>query len=85
MALYAQLHGVTNIKVEQICEWSQHDEVGEDENAGETDGGVRNVVITLSTYKTQATVPFNGLGKHTVSLSCPLFSQELMEGIGLRM
>ena len=85
MALYAQLNGVTNIKIEQMCQWSQHDQVGDDEHAGETDGGVRDVVITLSTHKTEATVTFNGLGKHTVSLSSPPFSQELMEGIGPRM
>jgi hypothetical protein len=73
MALYAQFHGVTNIKVEQMCEWSQHDVVGEDENAGETDGGVRDVVITLSEHKSEAIVPFNGIHKHTVSPSpsCP--------------
>ena len=74
MALYAQLNGVTNIKLEQMCEWSQHDEVGEDEHAGETDGGNRDVVISLSTHKTEGTVPFNGLEKHTVSptaLSAP--------------
>lgn len=85
MALYAQTHGVTDIKIEQMCEWSQHDEVGGDENAEETDGGVRDVVITLSTHKTEATVPFSGLDKHTVSLSSPPFAQDLMEGIGLRM
>ena len=85
MALYAQLHGVTNIKVEQMCEWSQHDAVGENESAGETDGGVRDVVITLSTHKTEATVPFNGSGKHTVCLSSPPFLQEVMEGVGPRM
>jgi phage replication-related protein YjqB (UPF0714/DUF867 family) len=67
MALYAQLNGVTNIKVEQMCEWSQHDVVGDDEHGGETDGGVRDVIITLSKHETEATVPFNGLEKHTVS------------------
>jgi hypothetical protein len=71
MALYAQFHGVTDIKVEQMCQWSQHDVVGEDEHEGETDGGVRDVVITLSTHKTEAIVPFNGLEKHTVSPSTP--------------
>jgi hypothetical protein len=70
MALYAQLHGVTNIKVEQMCEWSQHED-DEHENEGETDGGVRDVVITLSKHKTEAIVPFNGLEKHTVSPSSP--------------
>jgi hypothetical protein len=69
MALYAQLNGVTNIKVEQMCEWSQHDQVGEDEHAGETDGGVRDVIITLSEHKMEAVVPFNGIEKHTVSPS----------------
>jgi hypothetical protein len=67
MALYAQFHGVTNIKVEQMCQWSQHDVVGDDEHEGETDGGVRDIVITLSEHKTEAIVPFSGLEKHTVS------------------
>jgi hypothetical protein len=67
MALYAQFHGVTDIKVEQMCEWSQHDVVGDDEHEGETDGGVRDVIITLAKHETEATVPFNGLEKHTVS------------------
>jgi hypothetical protein len=71
MALYAQLNGVTNIKVEQMCEWSQHDQVGDDEHAGETDGGVRDVIITLSEHKSEGTVTFNGSEKHTVSSSSP--------------
>lgn len=82
MALYARLHGVTNIKVEQICEWSQHEEGGEDdehENDGESDGGGRNIVFALSTHKTEALVPFNGLNKHTVGplLSAPNHPREV--------
>jgi hypothetical protein len=69
MALYAQLNGVTDIKVEQMCEWSQHDVVGDDEHEGETDGGVRDVIIALSKHKMEAVVPFNGIDKHTVSPS----------------
>jgi hypothetical protein len=93
MALYAQLNGVTNIKVEQMCEWSQHDQVGDDEHAGETDGGVRDVVITLSKHKMEAVVPFSGLDKHTVRPAPPSspffpsfpFYKELIAGISPRM
>jgi len=70
MVRYAKSHGVTDIRVEQICEWSQHGEGGEDDddqNNGETDGGGRNLVFALSTHKTEARVPFNGREKHTVS------------------
>jgi hypothetical protein len=65
MALYAQSHDVTEIKVEQFCQWSQQDAV--EEGAGETDGGVRNIAISLSTHKTEGIVAFSGLAKHTVS------------------
>jgi hypothetical protein len=68
MALYAQLHDVTNIKVEQFCQWSQQDAVEED--AEETDGRV--VAISLSTHKTEGIVAFNGLAKHTASPLSPL-------------
>lgn len=67
MALYAQFHGVTHMRVEQLCDWSQHGVVGEDESAGATDGGTRDVVIALSTHKGGVTVPFNGVEKHIVS------------------
>ena len=72
MALYARLHGVTSIKVEQICERSQHNEGEEDDDEhdddGEQDGGGRYLVWAFSTHKTEATVPFNGIEKHSVSL-----------------
>jgi hypothetical protein len=71
MALYARLHGVTSIKVEQICERSQHNEGEEDddehEDDAEQDGGGRYLVWAFSTHKTEATVPFNGIEKHSVS------------------
>jgi len=67
MALYARLHGVTSIKVEQICERSQHNEGEEDDDDGEQDGGGRYLVWAFSTHKTEATVPFNGIEKHSVS------------------
>ena len=69
MALYAQSHGITNIKVGQICQWSQYDAVEEDENAEETDED-RNIVISLSTHKTEGNVAFDGLAKHTASPLC---------------
>lgn len=69
MALYAQSHGITNIKVEQICQWSRHDAVEEDGNAEQTDED-RNIVISLSTHETQGIVAFNGLAKHTASPLC---------------
>jgi hypothetical protein len=68
MALYAQSHGITNIKVEQFCQWSQNDTVSE--GAEETDGGVRDIAISLSTHKTEGIVAFNGLAKHTVGPLC---------------
>lgn len=67
MTLYAQFHGVTHMRVEQFCDWSQHDDVGEDESAGATDGGTRDVVIALSTHNSGVTVPFSGVEKHIVS------------------
>jgi hypothetical protein len=82
MALYAQLHGVTNIKVEQFCQWSQHDAVRE--GAEETEGGVRNVAISLSTHKTEGIVAFDGLAKHTVSTLFPL-APSLIVGIGAQL
>ena len=69
MALYAQSHGITNIKVEQICQWSHYDAVEEDGNAEQTDGN-RNIVISLSTHKTEGNVAFDGLAKHTASPLC---------------
>ena len=74
MALYARLHGVTSIKVEQICERSQHNEGEEDDDEhdddGEQDGGGRYLVWAFSTHKTEATVQFNGIEKHSVSTHC---------------
>lgn len=71
MAHYARLHSVTSIKVEQICERSQHNEGEEDDDEhdddGEQDGGGRYLVWAFSTHKTEATVPFNGIEKHSVS------------------
>jgi hypothetical protein len=71
MALYARLHGVTSIKVEQICERSQHNEGEQDDDEhdddGEQDGGGRYLVWAFSTHKTEANVPFNGIEKHSVS------------------
>ena len=69
MALYAQSHGITNIKVEQICQWSRYDTVEEDGNAEQTDED-RNIVISLSNHKTQGIVAFNGLAKHAASPLC---------------
>jgi hypothetical protein len=82
MALYARHHDVTNIKVEQICEWSQYDDERKREDEEATDGGRRNIVLTLSTHKTEAMVPFDGSDKYTVnpsfssasSASCPFSS-----------
>ena len=80
MAHYARLHGVTSIKVEQICERSQHNEGEEDDDEhdddGEQDGGGRYLVWAFSTHKTEATVPFNGIEKHSVS---PYLSMEWIE------
>jgi hypothetical protein len=71
MALYARLHDVTSIKVEQICERSQHNEGEEDDDEhdddAEQDGGGRYLVWAFSTHKTEAIVPFNGIEKHSVS------------------
>ena len=77
MAQFARSKGVTEIKVEQICERSQHnegedddDENDDDDNQyGEQDGGARYLVWAFSTHKTESTVKFNGTEKHTV---CPL-------------
>lgn len=74
MALYAQSHGITNIKVAQICQWSRHDTVEEDGNAAQTDGQVRHTAISLSTHKTKGNVAYNGLAKHTAS---PLWSRHI--------
>lgn len=80
MVRYARQQGVTEIKVEQICERSQHNEGGDeqdgegdddddDDQYGETDGGGRYLVWAFSTHKTESTVPFNGNSTHTVSPS----------------
>lgn len=80
MVRYARQQGVTEIKVEQICERSQHnegpdadgdgdgDEDDDDDQYGETDGGGRYLVWAFSTHKTESTVPFNGNSTYTVSL-----------------
>jgi hypothetical protein len=82
MALYARLHGVTSIKVEQICERSQHNEGEEDDDEhdddGEQDGGGRYLVWAFSTHKTEANVPFNGIEKHSVSPYPSLIEWTLM-------
>ena len=80
MVRYARQQGVTEIKVEQICERSQHNEGGDeqdgegdgdddddDDQYGETDGGGRYLVWAFSTHKTESTVPFDGNSTHTVS------------------
>lgn len=77
MAQFARSKGVTEIKVEQICERSLHnegedddDENDDDDNSyGEQDGGARYLVWAFSTHKTESTVKFNGTEKHTV---CPI-------------
>lgn len=78
MVRYARQQGVTEIKVEQICERSEHNE-GEgdveddvdrdddDNQFGETDGGGRYLIWAFSTHKTEAIVAFNGSTPHTVS------------------
>ena len=81
MVRYARQQGVTQIKVEQICEHSQHNEPGEDPDAdeddeegdefGEMDGGGRYLVWAFSTHKTESTVPFDGNSTHTVSFQLP--------------
>lgn len=76
MVTYAKTRAVTEIKVEQICERSQHNEGDEDDDEhdddgdqyGEQDGGGRYLVWAFSTHKTEASVPFNGAATHTVSL-----------------
>jgi len=82
MALYATAHGVTEIRVEQICEISQHNEGeeddGEHDDDGEQDGGGRYLVWAFSTHKTEARVPFVGLEKHSVS-SHRLSSSSMVE------
>ena len=82
MALYARLHGVTSIKVEQICERSQHNEGEEDDDDGEQDGGGRYLVWAFSTHKTEATVPFNGIEKHSVSPHILWYHGSLQKVIG---
>jgi hypothetical protein len=82
MALYARLHGVTEVRVEQICERSQHNEgEGDDDehdDDGEQDGGGRYLVWAFATHKTEARVPFNGREKHIVSN--PLTFRQRMKG-----
>jgi hypothetical protein len=89
MAQFAQSRGVTEIKVEQICERSQHNEGDEDDDDeqddddnqyGEQDGGGRYLVWAFSTHKTESTVKFNGTEKHTVSILLSLYRarKELM-------
>jgi hypothetical protein len=83
MAQFARSKGVTEIKVEQICERFLHNE-GEDEDDddgyddddnqyGEQDGGGRYLVWAFSTHKTESTVKFNGTEKHTVSILLSLY------------
>lgn len=78
MVRYARQQRVTEIKVEQICERSEHNEGGgdveddvdrddDDNQFGETDGGGRYLIWAFSTHKTVSTVAFNGSTPHTVS------------------
>lgn len=73
MVRYARRQGVSEIKVEQICERSQHNEGDgeadddadrddDDNQFGETDGGGRYLVWAFSTHKTESTVAFNANG-----------------------
>jgi len=85
MVTYAKLKGVTEIKVQQICERSVHNEGDEDDDEhdddddqyGEQDGGGRYLVWAFSTHKTEASVAFNGAGPHKVYLPFPTHYMEL--------